>query len=305
MRRFAGALLLGVISIAAFAQGAYRYKDSNGNWVFTDRQPSDTAKAEMVKLKTEPVPPRILIERVQDGRRVVLKAINECECTVQFGLRLQNVRNLSFDSKEVLAVVVAPRSEKTMVELLPTGTGAPNYDATWVYIVGKPGAVHRPTQPYRVPYAAGQAFRITQAFPQAMTHVGEARYAVDLALPDQTPVYAARGGRVINVAHEHFRGGAQTAMMDEANLVQILHDDDTVAMYEHLHWDSIRVRAGQVVRAGEYIADSGNTGFSSGPHLHFAVYRNVGLQSESVPVVFAGLGDAPITPATGMMLKAY
>jgi murein DD-endopeptidase MepM/ murein hydrolase activator NlpD len=308
-RMKAGAMLLVAVAISlptvAQAQGAYRYKNSEGNWVFTDRKPNGDAKAEEMTLKTEPVPPRILVERVQTGERIVLKAINECECTVQFGLRLQNVRHLSADGDGLLQAVVPPRSEKAIVSLSPTGTGAPSYDAMWNYIVGKPGAEHRPSQPYRLPFAAGQSFRVSQAFPDAFTHVGEAKYAVDLALPDQTAVYAARGGRVINVAHEHFRGGVQASMMDEANFVQILHDDDTVAMYAHLHWDSIRVRAGQVVRAGEYIANSGNTGFSTGPHLHFAVYRNIGMKSETVPVVFAGLGDAAIVPRTGAMLKAH
>jgi murein DD-endopeptidase MepM/ murein hydrolase activator NlpD len=47
-----------------------------------------------------------------------------------------------------------------------------------------------------------------------------------------------------------------------------------MAVYAHLQLDSIRVQPGRVVLMGEQIARSGNTGFSSGPHLHFAVQRN-------------------------------
>ena len=125
-------------------------------------------------------------------------------------------------------------------------------------------------------------------------------------ITDRTVIIrAARDGRVINVAHKFFRGGLATENRDEANFVQVLHDDGTTAIYAHLQMDTIRVRPGQRLQRGEYIANSGNTGFSSGPHLHFVVLRNVGLRSESVPVQFAGPGDAGVTPQTGHVLTAH
>jgi len=288
------------------AQSAYKYRDDKGNWVYTDRKPEASVATEQLTLKSEPVAPRIFIERVVSEQRAVLRAVNECLCTVEFGLQVLNPRNVVVSESGEIRAVLPPRSDKTLVEIKPTGLGAPNFKEDWMYVVGAPGTQHRPARPYRVPYSVGQAFRITQAYPTAITHVTPgSRYAIDIALPDQTAIVAARSGRVINVAHKNFRGGVQPTMLDEANFVEILHDDDTVAMYAHLHWDSIRVHPGQMVSRGEYIADSGNTGFTTGPHLHFSVTRNAGLKGESVAIVFAGPNDAPVTPQTGMMLKAH
>jgi len=118
-------------------------------------------------------------------------------------------------------------------------------------------------------------------------------------------VYAAREGTVINARHDYFRGATDPVMLDQANVIEILHSDGTIGVYAHLHWDSIRVRIGAHVLRGEYIADSGNTGFTSGPHLHFAVIRNSGSEDVSVPVQFAGIGGVAVTPATQMPLTAY
>ena len=76
--------------------------------------------------------------------------------------------------------------------------------------------------------------------------------------------------------------------------VMTLHDDGTIAIYAHLNWNSIRVEPGDRVERGEFIAESGNTGFSTGPHLHFAVLKNVGMFLESVPVRFEGANSRPI-----------
>ena len=88
-------------------------------------------------------------------------------------------------------------------------------------------------------------------------------------------------------------------------MIRILHDDGTYAIYAHLNTNSIRVRPGDRVERGEYIADSGNTGFSSGPHLHFAVVRNTGMAIESLPVVFMGQNQSMVVPASGADLTAY
>jgi murein DD-endopeptidase MepM/ murein hydrolase activator NlpD len=129
---------------------------------------------------------------------------------------------------------------------------------------------------------------------------------VDIAMPIGTDIVAARGGVVFDVAASNFSGGLDPERDGpNANVVRILHDDGTYAIYAHLNTNSIRVRPGDRVERGEYIADSGNTGFSSGPHLHFAVARNVGMSVESLPVLFVGRDRSMVVPAAGQDLTAY
>jgi murein DD-endopeptidase MepM/ murein hydrolase activator NlpD len=140
-----------------------------------------------------------------------------------------------------------------------------------------------------------------------MTHKSLASYyAVDIAMPIGTDIFAAREGVVFEVAGDYFRSGLDPKRDGPAaNVILVLHDDGTYAIYAHLNWNSIRVRRGDRVSRGQYIADSGNTGFSSGPHLHFAVVRNIGLRIESVPFVFEGANASTVFPATGMPITAY
>jgi murein DD-endopeptidase MepM/ murein hydrolase activator NlpD len=75
-----------------------------------------------------------------------------------------------------------------------------------------------------------------------------------------------------------------------------------MAVYAHLQPNSIRIRPGGRVPAGAWIANSGNTGYSSGPHLHFVVQINAGLALESLPFQFRQPGGANLIPEnTGMV----
>jgi murein DD-endopeptidase MepM/ murein hydrolase activator NlpD len=73
-----------------------------------------------------------------------------------------------------------------------------------------------------------------------------------------------------------------------ANYVRILHPDGSMGLYAHLEEGGVLVRVGQQVRAGQPIGLSGNTGFTTGPHLHFAVQVNRGMRLESIPFRMSG-----------------
>jgi len=282
----------------------YRYRDASGNWIYTDRQPGAAAQAQQVTVHPEPKSPRTVIERVADHDHIELRAINECVCSVEFELRVLGAPGAAPGAESVYHEVLEPRSERTLYRAEGEAGAALHYK--WKAVRGRPGARHAASEPYRAPFALGTSFLITQAYPMLTTHTTpDSYYAVDLALPEGTAVYAARDGTVIDTRYDAYQGAPSPALYDRANGISILHEDGTVAIYGHLRQNSVRVEPGQHVRRGEYIADSGNTGFSSGPHLHFGVVRNAGLRAESVPVKFAGPGGFPITPERGAMLTAY
>lgn len=147
----------------------------------------------------------------------------------------------------------------------------------------RPAATQSGHVVYRLPFDERTPVRIDQGPQGRFSHADAAnRHAVDFALPESTPVLAAREGVVMQAASADMAG----------NFVRIRHEDGSSAVYAHLRDGSFRVRSGQRVRAGERIGQSGNTGFSTAPHLHFAVQVQRGAQWESIPVRIAGpLGE--------------
>ena len=140
---------------------------------------------------------------------------------------------------------------------------------------------------------SGGLIDISQGFHgEASHHDALNAYAIDFALLLGTPVLAARNGIVMEVIDGNpDLGGSKATDLDNANLIRIVHDDDSMAVYGHLLEGSATVKPGQWVAAGTVIAQSGNSGFSHGPHLHFAVQINTGMQLISIPFTMQNSSD--------------
>jgi murein DD-endopeptidase MepM/ murein hydrolase activator NlpD len=305
----AAILGIGLGSGLAAAQEMYKYRGENGEWIYTDVPPDASEAVEVRSLsKGESQPDVNVFHRPVDGA-VEFVASNEFFAPVEVIIVLDDLQNLVFPpAEQTTRWVVPPRSRMQLMVLERVDAGLPG-DAAYRYawLPGDPQSRHAPTEPYRAPFAVSTNFVVSQAFPESMTHVTPDSYhAVDFAMPIGTDIHAARGGIVFDVASTNFRGGTDPERdLIAANLVRILHDDGTFAVYAHLNWNTIRVKPGDQVARGQYIADSGNTGFSSGPHLHFAVIRNRGQGLESVPVVFRGPDGGTISPQAGRPLVAH
>ncbi|NWD89014.1 M23 family metallopeptidase [Pseudomonas sp. K5002] len=143
-----------------------------------------------------------------------------------------------------------------------------------------------PSQPasYRYPLPwRGGPFRLTQGPNGTFSHSElKSRYAMDIAMPEGTPIIAARGGVVLKTENEQSGRGSDPS----GNFVRVQHDDGTQGVYLHLKQGSVSVREGQRVAVGTPLALSGNTGNSSGPHLHFVVQRTTASGLVSIPYEF-------------------
>jgi murein DD-endopeptidase MepM/ murein hydrolase activator NlpD len=177
-------------------------------------------------------------------------------------------------------MVVQPRHRELLTQIHPAGSASFGLDLR--VMPGAPGA-SAADYPYVLPFDAAD-IRIEQSFGGELSHSDPANfYAVDFALAEGTPVRAAREGTIMQIHSDRQATAAGVTAGLPGYFIRILHADGSMALYGHLQEGSARLREGQRVTTGQPIAKSGNTGLSSGPHLHFVVQVNRGMRLESVP----------------------
>jgi murein DD-endopeptidase MepM/ murein hydrolase activator NlpD len=277
-----GLTLVGNAHVADAAK-IYRWTDRNGVSHYGDRAP-DEPKTQVKVVRAHVEPTAIARLRLQnEGAENLAWVDNSLAGPIE--VRLRSGRgDIASDPLLPARATVAALSSTLVAHLDATQSGELWLDA----LPGDPNA--RPKDVVYLLPLRQDAFRIDQGYGGSFSHVdAENRYAVDFAAQIGTPVLAAREGVVMQVESDFSRAGLKLEKYGgRANLIRIVHADGTMAVYAHLKVGGVLVRVGQRVRAGQQIGLSGNTGFTTGPHLHFAVQVNRGMRLESLPFRMTG-----------------
>jgi murein DD-endopeptidase MepM/ murein hydrolase activator NlpD len=281
-------LIVCALLLTAQSAGAvtiYKYTDANGVVSFTDHAVPGAAVLKLRERMVEHIDQQVRLNVKKEKGTDSLYVRNDLYAPVEVELKLSGVKNVLGVADQIIRRTVPARSSERLIALSPKQVGkGMSYKPSLRSIVGDPQRSSN-SLAYRYPLPwVGGPFRLSQGPNGAYSHFGaKSRYALDIAMPEGTPIIAARSGMVIKTENGQSGKGANPS----GNFVRVLHDDGTMGVYLHLMQGSVVVKEGQRVAVGSALGRSGNTGNSTGPHLHFVVQRNVGLALESIPYEFA------------------
>jgi hypothetical protein len=289
------ALLASALLLSAGAQAAkvYRWKDANGITHYGDSAPDKSQRASAGNLRIIPVraePGAMVRLRIQgDQSSYQAWADNTLAGPIEVMLRFDHSDNVAGDPILPARATVPAHGSVLVARIgMLDGTHPGQFELRLDGIPGDPNA--RPQDvDYQMPLRQRQQ-HVDQGFGGSFSHNDPQNfYAVDFAADVGTPIVAARDGVVMQVESDFDKAGLDLEKYGgRANYVRILHADGTMGLYAHLEEGGVLVQVGQHVRAGQTIALSGNTGFTTGPHLHFAVQVNRGMRLVSIPFRMSG-----------------
>ncbi|SCL50212.1 peptidoglycan DD-metalloendopeptidase family protein [Micromonospora peucetia] len=162
------------------------------------------------------------------------------------------------DTPETASLTDVPARRRTLLAALGLGVG--------VGVVGLPS----PAMAAAAGWSNPTRGTLTSGYktPSRPTHTGW-----DVAASQGTPVYATAAGTVRDIKTNSYPGDTSSGPLPgrSGNSVHLNHADSYFSYYGHLH--RVLVSAGQQISCGQLIGLMGNTGNSTGPHLHFEIHR--------------------------------
>ena len=223
--------------------------------VEAQRQEVEKAQKELEEQNTELTNTKKSVEAKQSQLKVV-KAEQEAKAAT-----------LTEEQKELQAQIdeYNEQIEKMEAEIAAAAQNAGNqYQGSYSGTLGWPLSSSSPNYNYITSYYGNREIPVAGATSD--------HRAIDIGVYSGTPVYSSGDGYVVISSYNGARG----------YYVMIKHADNLYTLYQHL--SSYVVSQGQTVKRGQLIAYSGNSGISSGPHLHLEVRTSAYYGSEVNPL---------------------
>lgn len=269
----------------------YKYKDAKGKWQYTDKKPQN-AEVEKLHYKSDDKPmllPKFSFEQREGKGYLSVKNIFYAPIELE-------LKSPQLESGRKVWVIPA-QSQKVLIQR--KGAIEP-WEFRWH--LGDPTAVPK-SQLYQFPFNSLSCMRISQGFNGRFSHSADhSRYAVDISMNVGTSIVAARAGIVVEVKDDYYMGGVNEYFLDKGNFISVMHEDGSFARYVHILLSSAKVKPGDKVQVGQELAESGSSGFSSGPHLHLVVTRNAGFSNISIPFHFVTRNGEAVLPKEGLKI---
>ena len=177
--------------------------------------------------------------------------------SVTIGIDSTTSHNIATDKTLPFSAVVPPNTDQVLARVWPRNDRERfNFRYPYSWNIGDYRAAHTCPEHYRFPFG-----RDVQAFAQVNNDANASafnRHSVIFAMPPATPVLAARKGIVVRT---------------EADKIDILHDDATIATYDHLGRISKGISAGKAVAAGDTLGTVGTANGRREGYLQLNVWR--------------------------------
>jgi len=209
-------------------------------------------------------------EKTDNGYQLYIDNNEHCPVSIEIRLKLDNLKSsdgehniyvLSPQTKhhQISSLTIIQRDKKFKVRI------ATNYNYGDHYLKD-----YDQDFEYCLPFQKGESYFLSQGYNGSTTHQNKKQ--LDFKMPIGTKIVAVRSGLVLKVVAVHDKHCVIKTCEKYNNYIYVFHNDGTIAEYVHIKKGSARVKVGDFVNQGQVIADSGNVGWSTGPHLHFSVF---------------------------------